>query len=77
MIQCTAKIIVEEVRHICKDVSMPIKVQMTVGGITGERPDNQHNGAGGQPHQRRQRRPHRVQVCGDCVNIPAMFRSDR
>ena len=37
---------------------------MTVGGIAGERTDNQHDGAGGQPHQGRQQGPRRVQVRG-------------
>ena len=35
---------------------------MTVGGVAGERADNQHAGAGDQPHQGRQRGTYRVQV---------------
>lgn len=52
------------VRHVCRDVYLPFRSQMTVGGVAGERADNQHDGAGGQPHQGRQQGPHRVQVRG-------------
>ena len=40
------------------------KKTVETGGIAGERPDNQHSGAGVEPHQGRQRGPHRVQVLG-------------
>ena len=73
MIQCTA-IFCGEVRNICRNVYLQIRVQITVDGITGKRPDNQHAGAIGQPHQGRQRGPHRVQVRGDGR---CMFSNDR